>query len=89
VARYIGSTIGRYVDATGWLGLQVRLGLEAGDATKEWRPTASKDVAAYLGALAPRLWERPPDKVINVENGLLDIATDELGSRSGGRSSNP
>ena len=75
VYRFAG---GRYVDATPWLHREVRELLEAGQATKTWRASAPTQLSTYLGAVAPRLWPRPPHDALNVENGLLDIASGTL-----------
>lgn len=38
----------------------------------------AKEVAAWIEADAPTLWEQPPLDVVNVRNGLLEIASGEL-----------
>ena len=69
---------GRYVPATQWISRKVRLLLERGGATREWRGTATKDLCKYLGAVAPRLWSRPSLDLLNLRNGLFDLGTEEL-----------
>jgi len=75
VYRFTG---GRYVDAARWLPGEVREMLEAGEATKKWRANTPRELGSYLAAAAPKLWDSPPVNVINVQNGLLNVATGEL-----------
>jgi putative DNA primase/helicase len=71
-------TGGRYEPAHRWLGREARQQLEDGMATKHWRASAGKDLAHYIWLVAPRLWDQPPADVLNVQNGLLDIASGRL-----------
>ena len=45
---------------------------------EHWRPGRAADVVAYLSAVAPELWERPPLDRLNVANGILDLGAGEL-----------
>lgn len=43
-----------------------------------WSRHLTEEVIEYIRVDAPELWARPPVGVLNVQNGLLDIATREL-----------
>ena len=66
---------GRYVRGEEWLRE-----LLAQQLAEHWRRGRADDVLAYLDAVAPDLWERPPLDTINVANGLLKLNTGELAS---------
>jgi putative DNA primase/helicase len=44
----------------------------------EWSSRLANETVEYIRVDAPELWERPPEDVLNVKNGLLDVATLEL-----------
>jgi putative DNA primase/helicase len=46
--------------------------------TARWSSHLADEVVEYLRVDAPELWERPPLAVLNVRNGLLDVATSTL-----------
>lgn len=46
--------------------------------TKQWSTRRASEVAAWIAVDAPTLWERPPITILNVRNGLLDLATGKL-----------
>jgi len=48
------------------------------DITNKWSSRLGNEVCEYLRIDADHLWERPPLDVVNVQNGLLTIATGEL-----------
>lgn len=73
---------GRYVPAEHWVAREVRGILEDRDATKEWRDSVTRHLANYMGLIAPKLWDRPPTDTINVENGLVEVATGTLAPHS-------
>jgi putative DNA primase/helicase len=43
-----------------------------------WTRKRADEVASYLLATSPALWDRPPLDVVNVRNGLLDVASGRL-----------
>jgi P4 family phage/plasmid primase-like protien len=45
---------------------------------EKWSSYRASEVAKFIGADAPVLWERPPLDEINVENGILDLLSREL-----------
>jgi putative DNA primase/helicase len=47
-------------------------------APKSWTPELATRVESWIAVDAPDLWECPPPDVLNVRNGLLDIATRAL-----------
>ena len=46
--------------------------------TSEWTKGLADDVAAYVLADVAELWSAPPNNVINLLNGLLDVETLKL-----------
>ncbi len=48
------------------------------DRTSKWSSRLAEEVAAYVGADAPLLWERPPLSPINIMSGLLNVHTGTL-----------
>jgi putative DNA primase/helicase len=57
---------------------QVKSLLQEWKATQGWSRALGENVVEYVRVDAPLLWERPPLDVINVLNGLLDVAKKEL-----------
>lgn len=51
---------------------------------QKWSVHRCNEVAEYIKADAPELWERPPLDTVNVANGLLDVETGELRPHSPG-----
>jgi P4 family phage/plasmid primase-like protien len=49
---------------------------------KDWSSHVANEVVEFIRVDSPLLWQRPPSDVINVKNGLLNIATGELGEHS-------
>jgi P4 family phage/plasmid primase-like protien len=45
---------------------------------EKWSSYRASEVAKFIGADAPVLWERPPLDEINLENGILDLLSREL-----------
>lgn len=60
-------------DGDAWLRREVARRL--GD---EWRKGRAEEVVAYVRAVAPRLWERPPLDKVNCRNGVLDLDSGKL-----------
>jgi putative DNA primase/helicase len=50
----------------------------AGLLDSGWSRRKAEEITSYLRATVPELWEEPPCDIINVRNGLLDVATREL-----------
>lgn len=48
--------------------------LEDWEASSKWSPRLADSVVEYIRVDSPELWERPPLDVINVVNGLLNVA---------------
>jgi P4 family phage/plasmid primase-like protien len=48
----------------------------------EWSSHVANEVVEFIRVDSPLLWERPPADVINVKNGLLNVATRELDDHS-------
>jgi phage/plasmid-associated DNA primase len=71
-------TDGRYVRAADLLHEAARSLLENGDARKSWTISLPRELNAYLGARAPRLWSHPGDRYLNLTNGLLDLTSGTL-----------
>ncbi len=46
--------------------------------SKKWSSHRSGEVVEYIRVDANDLWDRPPTNQINVQNGILDLDTDEL-----------
>ena len=61
---------------------QVKRLLELNGDTARWSSHRAREVSEYLRVDAPALWERPPSNVMNVTNGLLDVATGMLSPHS-------
>ncbi|QDU28896.1 hypothetical protein ETAA8_40020 [Anatilimnocola aggregata] len=57
---------------------QVKRVLQDWGKSQLWSPTLSEQVIEYIRVDSPILWESPPLDVLNVQNGLLDIATRQL-----------
>ena len=52
--------------------------LEEAGALAKWTRHRVAEVQAFIGVDAPMLWERLPDDVVNVQNGLFDLNGGEL-----------
>lgn len=50
--------------------------------TKKWSVHRANEVIEYIRVDAPSLWDQPPENIINVANGLLDVTTVELKDHS-------
>ncbi|QDU28846.1 hypothetical protein ETAA8_39510 [Anatilimnocola aggregata] len=57
---------------------QVKRVLQDWGKSQLWTPTLAEQVIEYIRVDSPVLWESPPSDVLNVQNGLLDIATRQL-----------
>lgn len=67
---------GVYVDnASRVIKERVKQLLRTWDRSKQWSTRLTDQVEAYIAADAPSLLERPPESVVNLANGLLDLAT--------------
>jgi putative DNA primase/helicase len=58
--------------------------LESWNLTAKWSSTRSEEVVEYIRVDAPKLWERPPMNLVNVQNGLLDVEARRLVRHSPG-----
>jgi len=56
--------------------------LEQTGQTAEWSSHKANEVAEYIRVDAPELWNRPPDDVLNLNNGLLNVRTRKLDRHS-------
>jgi putative DNA primase/helicase len=65
-------------DADRHIKQEVKRLLVAWDKTFRWSSRLAEEVAVYISADAPMLWERPPLSPINLTNGLLDVHTGTL-----------
>lgn len=61
---------------------RVKSTLNSWKLTMLWSPTQADAVVEYIRVDSPLLWERPPEDVLNVQNGLLDVVTRELKAHS-------
>ncbi len=52
--------------------------LEERSKSDQWSSHRAEEVVEYIRLDAPLLWERPPLEVINLRNGLLDVASRHL-----------
>src|SRR5262249_51559311 len=43
-----------------------------------WKPERASAIVEWIRVDAPTLWERPPQGTVNLQNGLLDVATRTL-----------
>jgi P4 family phage/plasmid primase-like protien len=57
---------------------QVKRLLEARGDTKRWSSHRARETAEYLRVDAPLIWAVPPPDTLNLQNGLLDLATHTL-----------
>jgi P4 family phage/plasmid primase-like protien len=57
---------------------QVKRVLQDWGKASLWSPTLAEQVIEYIRVDSPVLWETPPSDVLNVRNGLLDIASRQL-----------
>src|SRR5215211_627002 len=73
--RFSGGCYRQYAER--YIRRRVKELLEAwGDADK-WSSHKASEVAEYIRADAPELWERPPADEVNVANGILDLRCSE------------
>jgi putative DNA primase/helicase len=61
--------------ANGESHVQTRTAQLLGD---RWTRKRADEVVGYLLATSPALWDRPPLDIVNVRNGLLDVASGRL-----------
>jgi len=52
--------------------------LDAWEMSQRWGRNRNEEVIEYLRVGAPRLWEMPPTRTVNVLNGILDVTTRTL-----------
>lgn len=55
------------------------LNLNGDKGPLSWSRNRAAEVAAYISADAPLVWERPPVHEVNVANGILDVLTGKRG----------
>jgi putative DNA primase/helicase len=83
-AQDVGTKLYRFVTgayrakAEEFLRRQVKRILKEWNKSQLWSPTLAEQVIEYVRVDSPVLWERPPLDVLNVQNGLLDLASREL-----------
>src|SRR5215217_14909 len=82
-ARDAGDKLYRYSDgcyrqyAERYIRRRVKQLLEAWGKADKWSSHKASEVAEYIRADAPELWERPPADEVNVANGILDLRCSE------------
>src|SRR5215212_5215125 len=82
-ARDAGDKLYRYSDgcyrqsAERYIRRRVKQLLEAWSKADKWSSHKASEVAEYIRADAPELWERPPLDEVNLENGILNLQTGE------------
>ncbi len=57
---------------------RVKTLLENWNLTAKWSSARSEEVVEYIRVDAPKLWERPPMNLVNVQNGLVDVEAAQL-----------
>lgn len=65
-------------DGKDWIARRCKTILEDLGRPEKWTTYRVGQVTAYIAVDRPALWERPPDDILNVKNGLLDLETGEL-----------
>ena len=70
-------SLGRYVPAE--VPIRADLIKLLGDS---WTPRRADTVLRWLSDFAPRLWDSPPLDRVNVQNGILDLQTEEIAPHS-------
>jgi putative DNA primase/helicase len=65
-------------DGASWVRRQVKAVLEQWGLAVEWSTHQADEVVEYLRVDAPTLWESPPLNLLNLKNGLFDLASREL-----------
>jgi len=87
-ARDTGNLLYRYrdgvylPDAERYIAHTVKQLLLAWDKSAHWSIQLVEQVAAYIAADAADLWDEPPHTVINLANGVLDLASGTLFSHT-------
>ncbi len=74
--RFSGGAYNQYAER--YIRRRVKELLEAWGMADKWSSHKANEVAEYIRADAPELWERPPLDEINVLNGILNVETREL-----------
>jgi P4 family phage/plasmid primase-like protien len=74
--RFSGGVYRQYAER--YIRQRVKELLEKWGRADKWSSHLASEVAAYICADAPELWERPPLHEINVLNGILNVETREL-----------
>jgi hypothetical protein len=83
-AQDVGGKLHRYrdgvymQDGASWVKRQVKAVLEQWGLAADWSVHRADEVVEYLRVDAPTLWESPPLNLINLKNGLFDLASREL-----------
>jgi hypothetical protein len=71
--RFSGGCYRQYAER--YIRRRVKELLEAWGKADKWSSHKASEVAEYIRADAPELWERPPADEVNVANGILDLET--------------
>src|ERR1039458_8335203 len=50
--------------------------------SKHWKTRLGEEVIEYIRIASPHLWPRPPIDIVNVRNGLLNVASGKLDPHS-------
>lgn len=58
--------------------VKVKSLLEEWGESKKWNTTRANEVVEYIRVDASELWDRPPDNLVNVLNGILELDSGEL-----------
>ncbi len=58
--------------------VKVKTLLEEWAESKKWNTNRANEVVEYIRVDAPELWDKPPDNLVNVQNGILDLGNGEL-----------
>jgi putative DNA primase/helicase len=74
--RFSGGTYRQYAER--YIRQRVKELLEAWGKADKWSSHKASEVAEYIRADAPELWERPPLDEVNVLNGILSLETRDL-----------
>ncbi len=65
-------------DGAAFVKAMVKRLLEEQGKSESWSSHRASEVVEYIRVDAARLWDRPPLDVVNLRNGLLDVATRQL-----------
>jgi putative DNA primase/helicase len=74
--RFSGGAYREYAER--YIRRRVKELLEVWEQSAKWSSHRASEVAEYIRADAPELWERPPLGEVNVRNGILNVETQEL-----------